>query len=135
MLYTKQKASVLMNQKRSEYLSDVTGDACVGDRICFLDPVLDKSKSSPRLLYKVLEAEIVRDSYASYQQNKPHTFTLVDGKGRRFVRPAKTIYSCGTLAIERDPKVRAQYLKEKHARGSEARLLREKRREELSCRS
>ena len=127
MVYSKQHALVVFERMRKKYPVVVTGDACVGDHVCYLEPFLDVRRH--KLLFRVVRAEIIRDSYEKYEERRPHMFTLSDEDGHQFLRPAKTVYAYGTFAVWRDPTERTKYLVEKHARGAAARFLRDKRKE------
>lgn len=107
--------------KSTHYPVDVTGDACVGDKVVFIETLTVGKKP----VYRIVEAEIIRDSYEGYEKKTPHLFTLADINGRIFLRPAAKIYRNGLFAKIRSEEQRIAYLREKHLRGKEARARRE----------
>ena len=112
--------SFLNHLHSTRYPINVTGDACVGDKVAFLEIQMIGKKQ----VYRVVEAEIIRDSYEGYENKAPHLFTLADKEGRIFLRPAAKMYRNGLYAKIRSEDARISYLREKHLRGKEARARR-----------
>jgi len=126
----KQSADIysLLKPFESEYTSDITGDACKGDKIVFAEAVFTGSFKSPKFShFTVVEGEIVKDSYGTEKQQ--HTFTIQTDAGK-IIRKARNVYRYGTFGKPRDPSAREISLSDKHTRGTVAREERDQRRSE-----
>jgi hypothetical protein len=120
----------------SNFTIDCTGDACKGDVIRFTEAVFGGSYKRPTHLGdRVIEAEIVADSYGADRQQ--HTFTLLVlassgaetlAAGVKTRRKGRNVYRNGT---HRQPwaneAARKAALGEKHSRGDDARAARDER--------
>lgn len=111
---------------RREYPCEITGDACVGDEIAFVEAKFTGSHRKPKFShYEVVAGRIVKDSYGEKAQQ--HTFTIELGDGDKVRRMGRNVYRNGTFAKRRDPGERKAALAEKHARGKAAREEKELR--------
>lgn len=107
---------------------ECTGDAVVGDRVCFERATFTGLWRNPKFAgMETVEGEIIKDSYGSAKQQ--HTFTLLLPTGDKLVIKGRNLYRNGChrapWANEAD-RERAQH--EKHQRGAIARQRREIRR-------
>jgi hypothetical protein len=122
----------------TEFTIPCTGDVVTGDQIEFTEAVFGGSFRKPRYLgERIVQAEVVRDSYGAAKQQ--HTFTLrvlassgVEPltPGATTTRKGRNVYRNGTRraawAVEAD---RRAALDEKHGRGDAARADRALRKE------
>jgi hypothetical protein len=113
--------------KTPEYPIDCTGDAVVGDEVCFERATFTGSWRRPQYAgTEVITAKIVKDSYGASKQQ--HTFTLELANGAKLVLRARNLYREG---CHRKPwpneADREKARVEKHRRGASARAARELR--------
>jgi hypothetical protein len=123
----------------SDQWVDCTGDVVVGDTIRFSEAVWGGSHKSPKKLGdRIIEAEVVKDSYGALKQQ--HTFTLVVIKssgyqpldpGDKILRKGRNVYRSGCERLLWDDESnRGLAAKEKHQRGDAARRARDRRKDE-----
>ena len=111
------------------YDCDVTGDACRGDEIIFVEDLYEGNWRRPVFAgCEVKRGKIVKDSYGEAKQQ--HTFTIEGPDGKKYLRKARNVYRNICLAKWRDQGERDEALCEKHCRGDVARAEREERRVE-----
>jgi len=106
---------------------NATGDCCTGDYVRFKRATFSGSFRNARFAGFVdEEGMIVSDSYGGEKQQ--HTFTIVRPDGSKFRIKGRNLYREG---VERrqwaDEAERMDVLREKHARGDDARADREAR--------
>jgi hypothetical protein len=106
-----------------------TGDAVVGDEICFDRAMFTGSYRRPRFFgYERVEAVIVKDAYGDEKQQ--HTFTLRAGDGTKMLIKGRNLYREGCWRkpwADESDRILAQ--QDKHLRGADARFDRACRRE------
>lgn len=108
---------------------DCTGDAVVGDEICFERATYTGSYPNSKFAgMETIAGKIVKDSYGAEKQQ--HTFTIELEGGARIRVKGRNVYRNG---VHRKPwpneADRGKALDEKHERGSRARKARDMRRE------
>ena len=111
------------------YSIDCTGDAVVGDDVCFERAMFGGSFRKPKFLgNETVTGKIVRDSYGSAKQQ--HTFTIELPNGETTQVKGRNLYRNGCRRKPwADEAARALAIQEKHARGDSARRARELRQE------
>ena len=122
--------------ENSDFPINCTGDVCRHDEIEFYEAVFSGSWRSP--VYegdRFIQARVLNESYGAAKQQ--HTFTLevtdCSGvspilRGARIRRKGRNIYRNGTWRKKwENENLRGVFLDEKHARGDEARAVREAR--------
>lgn len=113
----------------SVYSINCTGDACVGDAVCFEKATFRGSFRNPEFAgFEIIQGKIIKDSYGKDKQQHTFTLELPDGTTTRI--KGRNLYANGTY---RKPWVnesdRKTVLGEKHARGDLARAARNYRKE------
>jgi len=113
--------------KTEQYTIDCTGDAVVGDEVCFERARFGGSWRNPKFLgMETIEGKIIRDSYGASKQQ--HTFMLQLSDGRKLLIKGRNLYREGCHRKPwPDESLRKAALQEKHARGDQARRWREMR--------
>lgn len=97
------------------YTTDVTGNACKGDRIAFARARFTGSYPNGKFAgYEIVRGTIVGCSYGKKKQQ--HTFTIEPDSGDRFPIKARNVYRVWTLVRPRDDEERMEALNEKHLR-------------------
>lgn len=111
-----------------KYSINCTGDACVGDHLCFERATFTGSFRNAKFVgFERIEAEIVADSYGESKQQ--HTFTLELSDGSTLLMKGRNLYREGCWRkLWNDEAERRAALAEKHSRGDEARAIRVERR-------
>jgi len=121
----------------TDYPIDATGDVVTGDTIKFTEAVFAGSFRKPIYLGdRVIEAEIIRDSYGAEKQQHTFTIRILRSTGTDAVpvgtvttRKGRNIYRRGVQRqIWQSEDARASEASEKHKRGDDARQAREQRR-------
>jgi hypothetical protein len=107
--------------KTEIYFIDCTGDACVGDCVCFERAIFSGSFRKPKFSHlEKIEAEIIKDSYGRDKQQ--HTFTLRLPDGQITLIKGRNLYRHGCHRRPwTDEALRLQKLDDKHIRGDQAR--------------
>ena len=116
------------------YSIDCTGDAVVGDDVCFERALFGGSFRKPKFLgNETVTGRIVRDSYGSAKQQ--HTFTIELPNGETTQIKGRNLYRNGCWRQPwADESARAAAIDEKHSRGDDARRARQVRRDfALAC--
>lgn len=122
----KQEIIKLMEPFINEYKNNVTGDACKGDKVCYVREVWSGSRYRPEFEgFKIEKGIIINDSYGREKQQ--HTFTILLDNGEKTRIKGRNLYKYVCLAMDREEKEREEALDEKHKRGHDARLLKLKR--------
>lgn len=137
-------AAAAQQPEMTDQWTDATGDVVKGDIIQFEEGVFGGSFRKPQHLgSRTITARILNDSYGADKQQ--HTFTLkgiaaegtqakevLDTQAKRgyITRKGRNVYRNGTQRqVWADESARNAATDEKHSRGSEARTLRDLRRE------
>ena len=112
-----------------EYRIPCTGDVVTGDHVRFERAVFGGSYKRPTFEgFVLLTAEVIADSYG--QDKQQHTFTLILADGAKTLIKGRNLYR---NSIWRKPwpdeALRAAALREKHARGDNARQARNHRKD------
>jgi hypothetical protein len=115
--------------RTNEHTIDCTGDAVVGDEICFERATyVGKYPNSRFASMETIIGKIVNDSYGAAKQQ--HTFTILLDDGTKICVKGRNVYRNG---VHRKPWAneteRGAALDEKHGRGDRARKARDVRRE------
>jgi len=107
------------------YCVDCTGDAVVGDTVCFDKAIFTGSFRSPVFShYERVEGEIINDSYGAEKQQ--HTFTIKLNCGVVVIIKGRNLYRNGLFRQPwQDEAQREILLAEKHKRGDRARAQRD----------
>lgn len=112
-----------------KYTENITGDAAQGDKVAFVEAKFTGSFKSPKFShFELVKGTIIKDSYGTDKQQHTFTLELEDGSTKRI--KGRNLYKYGTFAMPRDVEERQAALDEKHERGTEARKIRDERREE-----
>lgn len=106
------------------YTFDCSGDACVGDEVCFERATFGGSFRRPVFEgFERIEGRLVADSYGADKQQ--HTFTLELASGAKIKIKGRNLYKNGVWRKPwADENARRAALDEKHARGDFARAAR-----------
>ena len=106
---------------KPEYSINCTGDACVGDHVCFQQATFTGSFRRAKFAGNVeREGEIIRDSYGSAKGQHTFTIRLLDGTEMRI--KGRNLYREETRRKPwADEAKRQAVLGEKHQRGDRAR--------------
>ena len=120
--YKSNSLSYTLYKGDNEYCIDATGDACVGDEVCFERALFTGSFSKPKFNgYEKIQGKIIKDSYGKEKQQ--HTFTIELDDGEKILIKGRNLYRNG---LYRKPWIdeasRKECLDEKHKRGNEARM-------------
>ena len=123
----------IMTYQTSNYTGDnvykinCTGDACIGDEICFERATFTGSIKKPKFDgFEKIEGVIISDSYGRDKQQ--HTFTLRKKDGELCLIKGRNLYANGVYRKPwTDEQARLKVLEEKHTRGELARSERAKR--------
>jgi hypothetical protein len=98
-----------------------TGDACVGDEVCFKKSIF--SGTYPKCTFigtEEIQGTIVKESYGKIKQQ--HTFTLMLPNGAKMLIKGRNLYRNGCNRKPwQDELLRSSVLDEKHTRGLDAR--------------
>lgn len=111
----------------------VTGDACQGDEIVFIRATFTGGSFSRRGRssrpqfngYQAIAGKIVNDSYGRDKQQ--HTFTIRTDDDSCFCIKGRNLYANNVFAKPRSQSERESVLSDKHARGANARAIRDER--------
>lgn len=127
--YDEKQAEELTNLLKPylrKYPQNITGDACKGDKVCYVREIWGGSYRRPKFEgFKIETGTITNDSYGKSKQQ--HTFTiLLDCGGYTYIK-GRNLYKYITLAKKRNEEERKEVLKEKHKRGKLARAIRDYR--------
>jgi hypothetical protein len=111
----------------NNYSINCTGDACVGDEVCFSRAKFKGSWRKPKFDgYELVAGKIIADSYGAQKQQ--HTFTILLDNGENTLIKGRNLYANG---LYRKPWTneceRSSVLDEKHERGTMARSQKEYR--------
>lgn len=111
-----------------DYTIDCTGDAVVGDEVCFERAIFIGSWRKPKFAgLEQITGKIVNESYGRDKQQ--HTFTLARVDGSKLVIKGRNLYRNGTHRKPwPDESKRGEVAAEKHQRGNRARTQRDHRR-------
>lgn len=106
------------------YNVDCTGDCCIGDEVKFSQAQFSGSFKKPVFDgFKVIEAQIISDSYG--QAKGQHTFTLILSDGAKMRIKGRNLYRNGTFRkLWKDETERLIVLRDKHERGERSRNYR-----------
>lgn len=109
----------------SKYIIDCTGDAVKGDKVIFKKDFFKGSWRRPKYSHsKVVEGEIINDSYGKEKQQ--HTFTILLTDGTKKLIKGRNLYKHYTYRQPwDDEEQRKAVQEEKHLRGALARELRD----------
>ena len=110
------------------YSIQCTGDAVVGDDVCFERATFDGSFRKPKFAgFEKIAGKIIKDSYGKDKQQ--HTFTLHLVDNSIICIKGRNLYREGTWRKPwEDESKRQIQLDEKHERGNDARRERSERR-------
>lgn len=101
------------------YVDDVTGNACTGDDIAFVEAIFAGSYPKSRFShFELVMGKIIKDSYG--QKSGQHTFTIQTDTGK-LLRKGRNLYKYLTLARPRNSAERNESLKEKYQRAGKVR--------------
>lgn len=121
-----------------DYKINCTGDVVTGDTIRFEESVFGGTHRKPKFLgTRVIEAQVIKDSYGAGKQQHTFTLLIIRGEGEqpleagaKTTRKGRNVYRNGTWRKPwADENAREALLNEKHERGAEARSIRDARRE------
>lgn len=116
------------------YAINCTGDAVVGDEVCFERATFSGSFRNAKFDgFERITGTIIRDSYGHDKQQ--HTFTIKLPNGSEMRIKGRNLYAESTWRKPwTDESQRANVADEKHARGNNARLARDMRKSQsLYC--
>ncbi len=114
-------------QGDAAYTIDCTGDAVIGDEVCFERATFSGSFRNPKFAgFEMIKGTIIKDSYGLQKQQ--HTFTIKTAEGGELKIKGRNLYANGTYRKSwADESLRHAIAAEKHSRGDLARAARDLR--------